>query len=185
VRLASQLTGWDIDIVSDSEERERRQREFRELTRMFMDNLNVEEVIAQLLATEGFTSVEDIAFADAEELAEIEGFDEEIAAALKERAQAFLDEQEEALRGEAQALGIADDLLGYDRLDLGTIVQLGRKGIKSLEDLADLAGDELVELVPGAGLSAAEAGAVIMDARVRLGWVEPEPEPETAVNGEA
>ena len=186
VRLASQLTGWDIDIVSDSDDRERRQREFRELTEMFIEALNVEEVIAQLLVTEGFTSVQDVAFTETEELAEIEGFDEEIAEALKERAQAFLEEQEQALRAEAAEIGIAEDLLGYDRLELATIVELGRKGIKSLEDLADLAGDELDELVPQARLGAEEAGAVIMDARVRLGWIEApaedagEDEPETA-----
>ena len=177
VRLASQLTGWDIDIVSDSEDRERRQREFRELSQLFADTLNVEEVIAQLLVTEGFTSVQDIAYTETEELAEIEGFDEEIAEALKERAQAYLDEQEQALRAEAAELQIAEDLLGYERLELATIVQLGRHGIKSLEDLADLAGDEMVELVPEAGLTVEEAGDVIMDARVRLGWIEPEPPP--------
>lgn len=172
VRLASQLTGWDIDIVSDSEDRERRQREFRELTEMFMDALNVEEVIAQLLVTEGFTSVPDVAYSETEELAEIEGFDEEIAEALKERAQAYLDEQEQTLRAEAAELAMGEDLLAYDRLELASIVALGRKGVKSLEDLADLAGDELVELVPEAGLSVEEAGSIIMDARVRLGWIE-------------
>ncbi|MEK0084937.1 transcription termination factor NusA [Benzoatithermus flavus] len=185
VRLASQLTGWDIDIVSDSQDRERRQREFRELTEMFMESLNVEEVIAQLLVTEGFTSVQDVAYTETEELAEIEGFDEEIAEALKERAQAFLEEQEQNLRAEAQALGIAQDLLDYDRLELPVIVELGRKGIKSLEDLADLAGDELVELVPAAGLTAEEAGDIIMDARVRLGWIEaPSAAPQDAEAGE-
>jgi len=173
VRLASQLTGWDIDIVSDSEDRERRQREFRELSEMFMESLNVEEVIAQLLVTEGFSSVQDVAFTETEELANIEGFDEEIAEALKERAHAFLEEQEQNLRAEAAEIGIGEDLLGYDRVELPTIVQLGRKGVKSLEDLADLAGDELAELVPEAGLSAEDAGAIVMDARVRLGWIEP------------
>jgi N utilization substance protein A len=191
VRLASQLTGWDIDIVSDTDDRERRQREFRDLTQMFVDALNVEEVIAQLLVTEGFTSVPDVAFTETEELASIEGFDEEIAEALKERAQAYLDEQEEALRAEAEELGIAEDLLGYDRLELAAIVALGRQGVKTLEDLADLAGDELVELAPEAGLSASAAGEVIMDARVRLGWIEAPAEAEAdedearAAGGEA
>ena len=172
VRLASQLTGWDIDIVADSEDRERRQREFRELTQMFMDNLNVEEVIAQLLVTEGFASAQDVAYTDTEELASIEGFDEEIAEALKERAAAYLEEQEETLRAEAAELGMGEDLLAYDRLELPVLVALGRKGVKTLEDLADLAGDELIELVPEAGLSGEAAGDVIMDARVRLGWIE-------------
>jgi N utilization substance protein A len=139
---------------------------------MFMDALNVEEVIAQLLVTEGFTSVPDVAYSETEELAEIEGFDEEIAEALKERAQAYLDEQEQTLRAEAAELAMGEDLLAYDRLELASIVALGRKGVKSLEDLADLAGDELVELVPEAGLSVEEAGSIIMDARVRLGWIE-------------
>jgi N utilization substance protein A len=181
VRLASQLTGWDIDIVADSEDRERRQREFRELTQMFMDNLNVEEVIAQLLVTEGFASAQDVAYTDTEELASIEGFDEEIAEALKERAAAYLEEQEETLRAEAAELGMGEDLLAYDRLELPVLVALGRKGVKTLEDLADLAGDELIELVPEAGLSGEAAGDVIMDARVRLGWIEaPEAEADEA-----
>ena len=129
-RLASQLTGWDIDIVSDTDDRERRQREFRELTEMFMDALNVEEVIAQLLVTEGFASVQDVAYTATEELAGIEGFDEEIAEALKERAQAYLDEVEQTLRAEAAELGMAEDLLG-DGLQLATIVELGRKGSRA------------------------------------------------------
>jgi N utilization substance protein A len=175
VRLASQLTGWDIDIISESEDSERRNREFRELTELFVNELNVEEVIAQLLVTEGFTSVEELAFAEVEELAQIQGFDEEIGQALKERAETWMEEREQALRSEAEELGIAEDLLVYDRLDLATVVALGRHGVKSLEDLADLAGDELVELVPEAGLTDETAGDLIMDARVRLGWIEAAP----------
>ena len=172
VRLASQLTGWDIDIVSESEDSERRNREFRELTDLFLNELNVEEVIAQLLVTEGFSSIEELAQAEVEELAQIQGFDEDIGAALKERAQTWVEERDQALRAEAEELGIADDLVEYDRLDLATIVALGRQGIKSLEDFADLAGDELVELLPSSGIDAAVAGDLIMDARVRLGWIE-------------
>ncbi len=173
VRLASQLTGWDIDIVSESEDSERRQREFKELTELFVNALNVDEVIAQLLVTEGIGSIEELAAVPEEELAQIEGFDEEIAAALRERAQSWLEERRQALEAEARELGVAEDLLTYDRLDLETIVKLARQGIKKLEDLADLAGDELVEMLPGSGLTAAAAGEVVMDARVRLGWVEP------------
>ena len=180
VRLASQLTGYDIDILTEEEESERRQKEFRERSQLFIDALDVDETLAQLLVTEGFTKVEELAYLPVEELAEIEGFDGEIAMALQERAHAFLEEQEQALRAEAAELGIAQDLLDYDRLELGTIVELGRKGIKSLEELADLAGDELDELVPEAHLGAEEAGAIIMDARVRLGWIEPPSEPATA-----
>jgi N utilization substance protein A len=173
VRLASQLTGWDIDIVSESEDSERRQREFKELTELFTSALNVDEVIAQLLATEGITSIEELAAVPEEELARIEGFDEEIAAALKERALSWLEERRQALEAEARELGVADDLLTYDRLDLESIVKLARQGVKSLEDLADLAGDELAEMLPGSGLDAAAAGEIVMDARVRLGWIEP------------
>ena len=151
VRLASQLTGWDIDIVSDTDDRERRQREFRELTEMFMDSLNVEEVIAQLLVTEGFTSVQDVAYTETEELAGIEGFDEEIAEALKERAQAYLDEVEQSAARRGRGAGPGRGPARLRRLPLATIVELGRKGVKTLEDLADLAGDELVELAPDAG----------------------------------
>ena len=181
VRLASQLTGWDIDITAESEESERRNREFRALTEMFVDTLNCDEVIAQLLVTEGYGSVEDVALGDLEDLASIQGFDEEIAQAVKERAVSYLEEQEEALRAEAAELALADDLLEFDRLDLAGIVALGRKGVKTLEDLADLAGDELAELAPEAGLDEATAGDIIMDARIRLGWIEaPEEVPAEA-----
>jgi N utilization substance protein A len=173
VRLASQLTGWDIDIVSESEDSERRQREFKELTELFTTALNVDEVIAQLLASEGISSIEELAAVPEEELAQIEGFDEEIAAALKERAQSWLEERRQALEAEARALGVTEDLLTYDRLDLESIVKLARQGVKSLEDLADLAGDELAEMLPGSGLGPEAAGEVVMDARVRLGWIEP------------
>lgn len=174
VRLASQLTGWDIDIMSESEQSERRSREFREMTDMFVDQLNVEEVIAQLLATEGFGSVEEIAYSEVDELAMIQGFDEEIAQALKERAVSWLEEQEQALLEELDQLGVAEDLRNFEPLDLQTVVELGRKEVRTLEDLADLSGDEFVELLPGVELSAEEAGDIIMAARVTLGWVEPE-----------
>jgi N utilization substance protein A len=165
VRLASQLTGWDIDIVTESEDAERRTREFKALTEYFVEALNVEEVIAQLLVTEGFTKVEELVYVEPEELASIQGFDESIAEALRERAQTYLAEQEAKLREEAAELGLGEDLLGFDRLSLEAIVALGRQGIKSLDDLADLAADELVELLPDAGLTEAEAGELIMAAR--------------------
>jgi N utilization substance protein A len=165
VRLASQLTGWDIDIITETEDAERRQREFRALTEYFVNALNVEEVIAQLLATEGFTSIEEVAFVDLEELAAIQGFDEGIASALRERAEAYLAEQEQTLRSEAEELGIQEDLLGFSELTLPTVVALGRKGVKSLDEFADLAADELVEMLPDSGLSEDEAGRLIMAAR--------------------
>jgi transcription termination/antitermination protein NusA len=165
VRLASQLTGWDIDIVTETEDSERRTREFRQLTEYFVNTLNVEEVIAQLLVTEGFTSVDEIAYVDLEELASIQGFDESVAQALRERAEIYLAERQQELRDEAARLGIAEDLLGFEALDLETVVALGRKGVKSLDDVADLAADELVELLPDAGLTEEAAGELIMAAR--------------------
>jgi N utilization substance protein A len=122
-------------------------------------------VIAQLLVTEGFTSVDEIAYVDLDELASIQGFDENVAQALRERAEVYLAEREEELREEAASLGIAEDLLGFEALDLATVVALGRKGVKSLDDVADLAADELVELLPDAGLTEEAAGELIMAAR--------------------
>jgi len=177
VRLASQLTGWDIDIMSEGEDSERRNREFTEATELFIDALNVEEVIAQLLATEGFSTVEDVAYSEVDELATIEGFDEEIAEALKERGYAYLEEQEQLLAQEAETLGVAEDLRDFPSIDLKSKVALAKKGVKTLEDVADLAGDELVELLAReAPIDEATAGNLILEARLVLGWIEPEPE---------
>jgi transcription termination/antitermination protein NusA len=165
VRLASQLSGWDIDISTETEDAERRSREFRQLTEYFVNALNVEEVIAQLLVTEGFSTVDEVAFVELDELASIQGFDEGIAEALRERAETWLAERSQSLRQEAAELGLGEDLMSFDALPLETIVALGRKGIKNLDDLGDLAADELVEMVPDAGLTEAEAGEVIMAAR--------------------
>jgi len=173
VRLASQLTEWDIDIVSETDDRERRSREFKELTQLFTETLNVEEVIAQLLATEGYTSVEELALAELEELEQIEGFTDEVAAALKERALLFLEEREEGMLAEADELGVSEDLRNFEPLDLATVLDLAKRGVKSLEDLADLANDELVELLPEVDVGADEAGEIILAARVALGWIEP------------
>ncbi|MCB1990497.1 MAG: transcription termination/antitermination protein NusA, partial [Geminicoccaceae bacterium] len=174
-----QLTGWDIDIVSEGEDSERRNREFREATELFIESLNVEEVIAQLLATEGFANVEDVAYSETDELAAIEGFDEEIAEALKERAAAFLEEREQEMNAEADELGIGEDLRAFTLIDLKTVVALGRQGVKSLEDFADLATDELVEMLAAeAPIDEVTAADLILQARLVLGWIEPEPEPE-------
>jgi N utilization substance protein A len=181
VRLAAQLTGWEIDIVTESEDAERRTREFKALTEYFVEALNVEEVIAQLLVTEGFTRVDELVYVELDELASIQGFDESIAEALRERAETYLAEQDKALREEAVELGLGEDLLGFEALPLETIVTLGRKGIKTLDDLADLAADELVDLLPDGGLSEEDAGGLIMAARAH--WF-PEEE-QAAANAEA
>ena len=165
VRLASQLTAWEIDITTETEDSEKRQKEFKQLTDYFTEALNVEEVIAQLLVTEGFSTVEEVAYVELEELASIQGFDEDIAEALRERAESYLSERAEAFNNEAAELGMAEDLLAFESLELETKIELGRKGVKSLDDLADLAGDELVELLPGAGFTEESAGELIMAAR--------------------
>jgi N utilization substance protein A len=182
VRLASQLTGWDIDIVTETEDAERRSREFKSLTEFFVNALNVEEVIAQLLVTEGFSNVDELLYVDREELASIQGFDESVADALRERAEQYLAEREAALREEAATLGLSEDLLSFDQLSLESIVGLGRQGIKSLDDLADLAADELIELLPEAQLTEADAGRLIMAARAH--WFGDE-EAEAAAGPEA
>jgi len=176
VRLASQLTGWEIDITTETEDSERRQKEFKQLTEYFVESLNVEEVIAQLLVTEGFSTVEEVAYVEFEELASIQGFDEDIAAALRERAESFIAQRDEALQNEAAEAGIQDDLLAFEAepLTFEAKLSLARQGVKSLDDLADLAGDELVELLPDAGLTEESAGELIMAARAV--WFEEEEE---------
>ena len=180
VRLASQLTGWDIDIVTESEDAERRSREFKALTEYFVEALNVEEVIAQLLVTEGFTRVDELVYVDRDELASIQGFDDSIAEALRERAETYMAERERALRQEAAELGLSADLLDFEGLNLESALALGRKGIKSLDDLADLAADELVELLPDGGLTEADAGQLIMAARAH--WFAGEGAPKAATD---
>ncbi len=172
VRLASQLTGWAIDIISETQESDRRNDEFRNLTDMFVDRLNVEEMIAQLLATEGFSSVEELADTPLDEIATIQGFDEEIAAALKERAEQTLEEEADQLRETCETLGLTQDLVDFEPLSVQSIIRLGENGVKSLDDLADLAADELIDLLPDLGLSTDEAGAIIMAARAH--WFDGE-----------
>ena len=173
VRLASQLTGWEIDITTETEDSEKRQKEFKQLTDYFVEALNVEEVIAQLLVTEGFSTIEEVAYVELDELASIQGFDEDIAAALRERGESYLTERADTLNNEAAELEMQEDLLAFELLNLETKVELGRKGVKSLDDLADLAGDELVELLPEAGLNEKSAGELIMAARAH--WFDDEP----------
>lgn len=180
VRLAAQLTGWDIDIVGESEEAERRARETQEAIDLFMRELDVDEMIARLLVTEGYYAIEDVAYAEIDELAAIEGFDEEIAQALKERALEWLERRDEELREEADRLGVGADLLSFEELDLASIVELARKGVKTLEDLAGLASDELRELLPELELTEQEAARIILVAREKLGWIRPEEEEEPA-----
>jgi N utilization substance protein A len=166
VRLASQLTGWDIDILTEAEESERRTEEFRTRSHMFIEALDVDDVIAHLLVTEGFTSVEEVGYVPLDDLAGIEGFDEDVASELQARARHFLEEQNARFEEMRKELGVADDLAELDGLTPGMVAKLGEEGIKTLDDLADLAGDELAELMKDTQkLSEDEANAIIMAAR--------------------
>ena len=169
VRLASQLSGWDIDILTEAEESERRNDEFRIRSQMFMDALDVDDVLAHLLVTEGFSSVEEVAFVPIGDLVGIEGFDEEIANELRTRAQSFLTEEEERLTGLRRDLGVSDELAAAEGLTPAMMVTLGEAGVKTLDDLADLSGDELINSEDGVlrefHMSEDEANAVIMAAR--------------------
>jgi len=182
VRLASQLTGWEIDILTEQEESERRQEEMRQRSQLFMDALVVDEMMAQLLATEGFTSVEEIAIEEIEELAAIEGFDEELAAALQERAQEYLDARDAEYEQRRNDLGVQDDLAAIEGLTPGMLVALGEAGIKELDDFAELATDELTSdedgILRGFGLGETQASAMIMAARAH--WFDDEDAPAAA-----
>jgi N utilization substance protein A len=176
VRLASQLTGFDIDILTEAQESERRQEEFRTRSQMFMDALDVDDVIAHLLVTEGFTSIDEVAYVPTEDLSSIEGFDEDVAAELKTRAQTWLEAEELRMVERRKELGVADDVAAIEGLTPAMLVALGEKGVKTLDDLADLAADELTDdkdgILKDFDLSLDEANAVIMAARAH--WFEGE-----------
>jgi N utilization substance protein A len=192
VRLASQLTGWQIDIMTESQESERRQREFSERTQLFQEALDVDEVIAQLLVTEGFATVEDVAYVDVSEIASIEGFDEDTGAEIQARATDFLDKISAEFDAKRTELGVEDGLLEIEGVTLPIAVALGEGGVKTVEDLADLVPDDLrgwfetkngervreTGILEAFGLEPADAEALIMRARVVMGWVEAPPEPE-------
>src|SRR6201993_1653723 len=203
VRLASQLTGWDIDILTEQEESERRQAEFENRTRMFIDTLNVDEVIGQLLASEGFNSVEELAMVDAKEIAGIEGFDEDTAAELQNRAREYLARIEAELDAKRRELGVEDALKEIEGVTTAMLVRFGENSLKTVEDLAGCATDDLVgwterkdgEAVRQAGildgfeLTRDDAEGMVMQARLKAGWVSeadlPPPAAEEAPAAEA
>ncbi len=203
VRLASQLTGWDIDIMTEQEEEERRQKEFAERTQHFMDALDMDEMLAQLLASEGFASVEELAYVDLSEIAGIEGLDEEFAEEIQNRARDYLEQEAAEQDEKRRELGVSDELLEIDGLTPAMLVKLGEEGIRTVEDLAYCATDDLVgwrerkdgetvfhEGILTGDLSPEEAEAVIMQARVKAGLIEPESEEvageaEEGVDGDA
>ncbi|MDR1697177.1 MAG: transcription termination factor NusA [Rickettsiales bacterium] len=165
VRLASQLTGWNLDIMNEAEEQERRAREVREKTELFTKGLDIDDMIAQLLITEGFRTIEEVAYVPADELAAVDGFDAELAGELQTRAKAFLAKQESEYTDLGHSNGMKDDLLNFTALKRPLILQLGDNGIKSLDDLADLSDDELIEILGEDNISKSVASRIIMKAR--------------------
>src|SRR3989440_4543013 len=188
VRLASQLTGWAIDIVTEQEESEHRQAEFEKRTKLFIEALNLDEVVGQLLASEGFSSVEELALVEEKEIAGIEGFDEDTARELQTRAREYLARQEAELDERRKQLGVEDALKDIPGITTAMLVKLGENDIKTVEDLAGCATDDLFrwserkdgEKVrhPGAldGFDRApdDTEALIMQARLKAGWIKEE-----------
>ncbi len=188
VRLASQLSGWDIDILTEAEESERRQKEFAERSEAFMEQLNVDEMIGQLLASEGFTSAEEVAYVAPEEVAAIGGLDEDMAAELQRRAQEFLERRESELQAERTTLGVEDAVGELPGVTTAMMVAFGSDDAKTVDDIAGYATDELVgwsertegETVWHTGilsdhdLSRQEAETLVMAARIAAGWVTEE-----------
>jgi N utilization substance protein A len=173
VRLASMLTGWAIDILTENEESERRQEEFKSRSALFVEALDVDDVIAGLLVTEGFAKVEDVALVPTEDLAEIEGFDESVAEELKKRAETWLEAENEKMTARYKELGVGDDVAAIDGMTPARLVKLGEKEIKTLDDLGDLAGDELREILGKDEIDEDEANKIIMAARAH--WFTDEP----------
>ncbi|MDX1111554.1 transcription termination/antitermination protein NusA [Sinorhizobium medicae] len=188
VRLASQLTGWDIDILTEQEESERRQKEFNERTQLFMEALDVDEMVGQVLASEGFAQVEELAYVDLDEIASIEGFDEETSNEIQTRAREYLEKIEAEMDAKRKELGVADELRTINGLNSQMLVALGEEGIKTLEDFAGCAADDLVGWVERKDgetkrfegtfskleVTREEAEAMIVQARLAAGWITEE-----------
>jgi N utilization substance protein A len=188
VRLASQLTNLDIDIMTESQESERRQAEFNERTTLFTESLNVDEVVAQLLVSEGFATLEEVAYVEIDELLTIEGFDQSTAEELQARAREYLEEQNTKAITQAQELGVEDSLSAFEGLTPQMLVALAEDDIKTLEDFATCADWELSggwTVVDGKrhkdegilekfDVSLEEAQSLVMTARIELGWVDPD-----------
>jgi N utilization substance protein A len=189
VRLASQLTGWQIDLITESADSERFQREFQERTELFMKALDADETLAQLLASEGFETVEEIAFVAPEDFITIEGFDKDVAEELQERARDFLEQLAAENDAKRRALGVEDAVMDLEGMTPAFAVKLGEQGIKSVEDVAGLVPDDItgyrepgpdgkpvwVEGILKKGeMRKDDAQMFVMKARVIAGWIEPE-----------
>ena len=187
VRLASQLTALDIDIMTESDESARRQAEFAERTKLFMETLDIDEMMSQLLVSEGFTNLEEVAYVETDELLSIDGFDEGTAGELQARARDYLEAANNKALENAKGFGVQDELIAFEGLTPQMLEALGKEGIKSLEDFATCADWELSggwttvngQRVKDEGilekfeLSLEEAQTLVMTARVMLGWVDP------------
>ena len=199
VRLASQLTGLDIDIMTETDESERRQKEFEERSQLFMDTMNVDEVVAQLLVSEGFSSLEEVAYVETDELLMIEGFDQDTVDELQARARERLEEINAKSIAEARELGVAQDLIDFEGLSPQMLVALGKDDVKSLEDFATCADWELAGgyttvdgerhkddgVLESFEVNIQEAQDMIMRARLQIGWVTEEQLAEDAAAAEA
>ncbi|GAK70630.1 transcription termination factor NusA [Agrobacterium rubi] len=188
VRLASQLTGWDIDIMTEAEESERRQKEFNERTGIFMEALDVDEMVGQVLASEGFAQVEELAYVDLSEISSIDGFDEDTAVEIQTRAKEYLERIETEMDAKRKELGVSDELLQIEGLTSQMLVALGEEGVKNIEDFAGCAADDLVgwsERKDGEtkkfegtfsklDVSRVEAENMIVQARLLAGWITAE-----------
>ncbi|MBI1364452.1 MAG: transcription termination/antitermination protein NusA [Alphaproteobacteria bacterium] len=188
VRLASQLTGFEIDIMTEEEESAKRQEEFKQRSELFMKALDVDDMMAGLLVSEGFAKIEEIAYVELEELTDIDGIDEETAQELQARANDYLEEEAKKLDARRVELGVSDDVANMEGLDLKMVVTLGENGVKTMEDLAGCATDDLTgwtERVDGERkhydgileaykISPEEAEDLIMRARLAAGWVTEE-----------
>jgi N utilization substance protein A len=188
VRLASQLTGWDIDILTEDEESERRQKEFAERSTLFMEALNVDEMVGQVLASEGFASVEELAYVEPGEIASIDGFDDDTAGEIQERAREYLDRIESEQDDRRKELGVEDELRELPGITTAMLVAVGEDGVKTIEDFAGYAVDDLVgwrerkdgETVAHSGIfssfdvSRVDAEQMVLTARLKAGWITEE-----------
>ena len=196
VRLASSLCGWDIDILTEDQESERRQKEFQERTQFFMEALDVDELLAQLLVTEGFSDITELAYVDEKEISSIAGFDEDTAQEIQARASDFINKENEELEQKCKELGIKDDLLEIEELSLKMIVALGENDVKSLEDFAYCSSDDLLGWDETVGeekihengiledfdITYSQANDLIMSSRMKLGIIPDDSEVEEIDN---
>jgi N utilization substance protein A len=199
VRLASQLTKWDIDILTEAEESERRQSEFNEKSEIFINALDVDEMIAQLLVSEGFLSIEDLDYVELSEISNIEGFDDDTAIEIQSRARIYLEEEKAKQDQKRKDLGVSDDIEQIDGMTLNMLVVLGENKVKSLDDFADFSTDELYGWVDKTDLGSKKQKGLfsdfdisreaiekmILDARLKLGWIEEKSSEETNPKSES